>query len=141
MNRRDFLKLMMAGAASLAAPNLLAHGLSNIESADEYIHIKSVADKEKTGDSDAKIITFSKDGYQDIIKLCVVSGCMQAVASSDREIKIEMAYQIAKKMREAIRDYLYMEYSTGFRKHETPEYIEKQMMVFMDDLDKLQARM
>jgi len=143
MNRRDFIRLALGVTASAFAPNLLAHkkydvvgGRGDLSDITYNIRIKDISEP-KNGDADVKRILFSKMGYPDITKQCVVSGGMKAV-SSDKNNTKEMAYQVARKMKEVMDDYLYMEYGDKYKEKMTPKLSANQLNLFIYDLKKLE---
>ena len=142
MKRRVFLKILSAVSAVIASPTLLAK-FSNYnvngyrEDMGEYARIKRYQDVLKAGDTRKVIITFYKKGYQDIVKLAMVSQC--AIACNPNVIEPEMAYQIAKSMKEAHRDYLFLEYGDDWRKHDALIQ-ETQLKIFIQDMDNIKLR-
>ena len=141
MKRRDFLKILSAIPAVLAVPAFAKNNrfadydlISGYrDDAADFARVSALA-MPNVSDANKVRLHFKKVGYPDFTKIAMLTSCQQAVNPSGG--KSEMAYQIVKRCEEAHRDYLYSQYGSDWRKHETAEHKQNQMTVFMRDLEK-----
>jgi len=154
MNRRNFLKSTLALSAGLKAPILLAGNQDTFKyekvslpddtikatfNAHGFARLVSIEDI--PSDAYHKKYTISKEGCEDAVKTVRIKGTHRDKAI-EKERAQEIAFQTAKRLREATLDFFYEQYGDNYRKivHSPyfAEYEKEQMAIYVDDMERIE---